>query len=385
MDNAFRFTRTHKTTFAVLVTAGLAVGVFGALTLSSGRIWANVLLNNIYFLQIALAGVFFIAVHVISLAGWHTSIQRIPEAMGSYIPVAGALMLLVFAGMHDIYHWSHDHLDEVLTAKKPYLNVTFFALRFVIYFAGWIWLSRKLRNLSLESDLNPDTRLFHKSHLYAILFVVFFAITNSVSSWDWLMSIDAHWYSTLYGWYIFSSMFVSGIAVITLLVLYLKRAGYLEHVNREHLHDLGKYLFGFSVFWMYLWFSQYMLIWYGNIPEETTYFIQRTEQYTVLFYANIIINFLVPFLALMPREAPRKAAVLAIVSVILLIGHWIDFYLAVMPGITGSQGTIGWFEVGLSLGYAGLFLWVVFRALSRAGLAPVNHPFFKESLDYHNL
>lgn len=385
MNNTFQFTGKHKIVFSILILIGLAVMAYGLFSLPSDRFWANVLLNNMYFLQIALAGVFFISVHIVSQAGWHVSVQRIPEAMGTFIPVAGILMLLVFVGIKDIYHWSHEHVDEIIQGKKPFLNITFFAARFIVYFAGWIWLSHKIRKLSLRSDTNQDIRLFKNSHVYAVLFVVFFAITNSVSSWDWLMSIDAHWYSTLYGWYIFSSMFVSGIAVITLLVIYLKRKGYMEHVNKEHLHDLGKYLFGFSIFWMYLWFSQYMLIWYGNIPEETTYFIQRTDHYSLLFYGNIIINFLVPFLALMPREAPRKEFMLIIVSIIILIGHWIDFYLAVTPGIVGNEGTIGVLEIGMTVGYAGLFLWVVFRALSKASLVPFNHPFYKESLDYHNL
>lgn len=385
MNNTFQFTGKHKIVFSILILIGLAVMAYGLFSLPSDRFWANVLLNNMYFLQIALAGVFFISVHIVSQAGWHVSVQRIPEAMGTFIPVAGILMLLVFVGIKDIYHWSHEHVDEIIQGKKPFLNITFFAARFIVYFAGWIWLSHKIRKLSLRSDTNQDIRLFKNSHVYAVLFVVFFAITNSVSSWDWLMSIDAHWYSTLYGWYIFSSMFVSGIAVITLLVIYLKRKGYMEHVNKEHLHDLGKYLFGFSIFWMYLWFSQYMLIWYGNIPEETTYFIQRTDHYSLLFYGNIIINFMVPFLALMPREAPRKEFMLIIVSIIILIGHWIDFYLAVTPGIVGNEGTIGVLEIGMTVGYAGLFLWVVFRALSKASLVPFNHPFYKESLDYHNL
>ncbi len=384
MNNTFQFTGKHKIVFSILILIGLAVTAYGLFSLPSDRFWANVLLNNIYFLQIALAGVFFISVHIISQAGWHVSVQRIPEAMGTFIPVAGILMLLVFVGIKDIYHWSHEHVDEIIQAKKPFLNITFFAARFIVYFAGWIWLSHKLRKLSLRSDANQDIQLFKNSHVYAVLFVVFFAITNSVSSWDWLMSIDAHWYSTLYGWYIFSSMFVSGIAVITLLVIYLKRKGYMDHVNKEHLHDLGKYLFGFSIFWMYLWFSQYMLIWYGNIPEETTYYIQRTDHYSLLFYGNIIINFLVPFLALMPREAPRKAFMLTIVSIIILIGHWIDFYLAVTPGIVANEGKIGILEIGMTVGYTGLFLWVVFRALSKAALVPFNHPFYKESLDYHN-
>jgi hypothetical protein len=255
----------------------------------------------------------------------------------------------------------------------------------VIYFGGWIFLGWKLRSLSVKSDLDPDLKYFKKSIYYAGAFLVFFAVTSSAASWDWIMSIDAHWYSTIFGWYIFISIFVSGIAVIILLVIFLQSQGYMSHVNKEHLHDLGKYLFGFSVFWMYLWFSQYMLIWYANIPEETVYFIQRIEEYNFLFYGNFLINFFAPFLILIHRRAPRLKRVMVIGAIIVFIGHWIDLYLAIMPGVLGDKASIGITEIGLTIGYVGLFLWVVFRSLAKAKLVPVNHPFFKESLEYHNL
>ncbi|KKK64146.1 hypothetical protein LCGC14_2987170, partial [marine sediment metagenome] len=281
--------------------------------------------------------------------------------------------------------WTHEHHDPILEGKAAYLNAPFFIIRMVIYFGGWIFFGWKLRSLSVKSDLDPDLKYFKKSIYYAGAFLVFFAITSSTASWDWIMSIDAHWYSTIFGWYIFISIFVSGIAVIILLVIFLQSQGYMSHVNKEHLHDLGKYLFGFSVFWMYLWFSQYMLIWYANIPEETVYFIQRIEEYNFLFYGNFLINFFAPFLILIHRKAPRLKRVMVIGAIIVFIGHWIDLYLAIMPGVLGDKASIGITEIGLTIGYVGLFLWVVFRSLAKAKLVPVNHPFFKESLEYHNL
>ncbi|HEC43987.1 MAG TPA: quinol:cytochrome C oxidoreductase [Bacteroides sp.] len=385
MDQTFEFKQKYKVVLAVLLGIGILSLVYSIFSVESGRIWANVLLNNIYFLAFALIGFVFISVHIVGQAGWHTSIQRIPEAMGSFLPVAAVLMAILLFGMHDIYHWTHEHHDPILEGKAAYLNAPFFIIRMVIYFGGWIFFGWKLRSLSVKSDLDPDLKYFKKSIYYAGAFLVFFAITSSTASWDWIMSIDAHWYSTIFGWYIFISIFVSGIAVIILLVIFLQSQGYMSHVNKEHLHDLGKYLFGFSVFWMYLWFSQYMLIWYANIPEETVYFIQRIEEYNFLFYGNFLINFFAPFLILIHRKAPRLKRVMVIGAIIVFIGHWIDLYLAIMPGVLGDKASIGITEIGLTIGYVGLFLWVVFRSLAKAKLVPVNHPFFKESLEYHNL
>jgi hypothetical protein len=382
----FSFTRNQKIVFILLMLIGVVAAVYGLVILPHERFWANLLLNTFYFLAIALAGTFFVSVHIVGQSGWQSSIERIPLAMGTFVPVTAIFMLVILIfGMHDIYHWTHDHLDEVLQGKTPYLNTGFFVARMVVYFGGWIFLAYKLRQVMLQGDHSPELSSFRKSHVWAILFIVFFAITNSTSSWDLLMSIDPHWYSTLYAWYIFSSLFVSGVAVIILILIYLRSKGYMAHTNNEHLHDLGKYLFGISILWMYLWFSQFMLIWYGNIPEETTYFIQRVDDFNTLFYLNIGINFFIPFLVLLPRRSPRKAIIMVIASVIVIIGHWIDFYLVVMPGSIGDKSGIGFLEVGLTLGFTGMFLYVVFRSLSKASLVPSNHPYFKESLEYENL
>lgn len=389
MDTAFTFKKSQKIVFGILIAIGivsLAIGIFSP-SVNSHRVWANVLLNNFYMLAFALAGVFFVAVHSVAESGWQTSIQRIPEAMGSYLPVAAITMLLLLVGMGEIYHWTDpEHLDKILEGKKAYLNVPFFIIRLVVYFTGWILLARKLRQLSLQNDLNPDIANFHSTRKFAAIFLVFFAVTSSTSAWDWLMSIDAHWFSTLYGWYIFSGLLVSGIAVIILLIVFLRKQGYIKHVNEEHMHDLGKYLFGFSIFWTYLWFSQFMLIWYGNIPEETVYFVERMEHYKVLFFTNLGLNFVAPFLILMTRGSKRKMSIMVIASVIVIIGHWLDLYLAIMPGAVGYEHAgIGIVEIGTTLGYMGLFLFFVFRGLTKASLAPKNHPFFKESLEYDNI
>lgn len=390
MESNFKFTARYKIPLVILMAIGLvAIAVALFVEHDHGtRFWSNFLLNNIYSLFIALCGMVFLAIHTLGMSGWQATIQRIPEAIMMYIPVGSVLMMIIVIGLwfdaHHLYHWVHPEPDDVvLISKKAYLNVPFFSARTVVYLLAWSLLIYWWRNNSLAFDADGDLARFKRMMTIAGVFIVVFAVTSSMSAWDWLMSIDPHWFSTLYGWYVFSGLLVSGIAVIILLTLLLRRAGYLPQVNAEHLHDLGKYLFAFSVLWTYLWFSQYMLIWYSNIPEETIYFVQRLEQYNTLFFVNVGVNFLFPFLALMTRNSKRIPIVLVVVSLVALAGHWIDYFLMVMPGIVGDGASIGFVEIGMSLGYAGLFLFVVFRALGKANIIPVNHPYLKESYEYH--
>ena len=216
-------------------------------------------------------------------------------------------------------------------------------------------------------------------------FIVFFAVTSSIAAWDWVMSIDTHWFSTLFGWYVFSEWATIGFATILLITLYLKRNGYLSYVNDSHIHDLGKWVFAFSLVWTYMWFSQFMLIWYSNIPEEVTYFTARWEMpnYRFLFWFSMIINFIVPLILLMSRDAKRHNSRLILVSIIILLGHWINSYLLIAPGTLNTHGHIGFTEIGMGLGFLGLFIYVVFNALSKYPLETKNHPYLDESKHLH--
>ena len=375
--------------------AGIAMVVIGLLALVYGwiagleadRIYANLHLNSFYFVSMGLIGLFFVAVHAIAESGWQVSMQRVGEAMSMFIPVGGIIMLIVFlsGGMHHLFEWTHeDHLDRILIKKVPYLNQPFFYIRFVVFFAGWVLLAWLIRKTSRQLDMNGDIQYFHRLRKYSAFYVVFLAITSVVSSWDWLMSIDAHWFSTLYGWYVFSSMLVTGFSMIVIFVFVLQRMGYMKHVNEEHIHDMGKYMFGLSIFWAYLWFSQYMLIWYANIPEETIYFYERLKYFDTVFYFNLIVNFVLPFLLMMPRNAKRVYWVVIPVAVLIFIGHWVDLYQLIMPGAVGHEAAgIGFLEIGTTIGFLGLFMLVTFWGLSKAPLVPKNHPFYEESLHYH--
>ena len=387
MEEQFSFKKQYRNILVLAAAGGLLISLAAVFIFKpdASRVWANVLLNNQYFLGIALGGAFFLAVHRIAWSGWHTALQRLPESMTTFLPIAFLLMLLVFFGMHDLYHWSHyEGYDAVLEGKKAWLNQPFFFARMVLYFAGWIsltWMMRKNTNFLMDS---ADIKYHNRRKVYAGLFLVFYAITVSASSWDWIMSIDAHWFSTIFGWYVFIGMFVTSIAFMILLIWFLKRAGYLAFIRTDHIHDLGKFLFAFSVFWTYLWFSQYLLIWYGHIPEETVYYIQRHESFQLVFFLNLGLNFIIPFFALMKLQSKRQLNWLALIAAIVMIGHWIDYYQMIMPGAAGEHAGIGVLEISMTVLYASLFLFVVFRSLASKPLIVQHDPFLEESLHYES-
>jgi hypothetical protein len=280
---------------------------------------------------------------------------------------------------------ANPHFDKLLAHKAPYLNKSFFSIRFVAYGIIWISLFYLIRRASLREDKEGGLVWYKRSKMYSATYMVLFGITSSTMAWDFLMSIDSHWFSTLYGWYNAASLWVATVATTTLILIYLKNQGYLPQVNENHLHDLGKYMFGFSVFWTYLFFSQYMLIWYANLPEETFYFHMRNgdSSYRALFFINLGMNFFVPFFVLITRNAKRRVGLMAAIASSLVLTHWLDLFLEVMPGTVGSAWGIGLVELGMLAAFAGLFLFVVFRSLSRAALVPQKHPFYLESVNHH--
>ena len=299
-------------------------------------------------------------------------------------------MILVLAvislkkGAH-IYTWMDPEVvshDEIIQAKVPYLNMIFFWIRTAIYLGVYalFWMGFKKR--SLEEDRVGGTEIHFKNYKKGALFLVFFAVFSSMSSWDWLMSIDVHWFSTLFGWYTFSGIWVSAMVVMVMLTLYLKKQGYLPKVNDSHIHDLGKWTFAISFLWSYLWFSQYMLIWYANIGEEVTYYMMRIENFKVMYFSMFLINFAFPMLLLMSREAKRHAGILTFVGLIILIGHWLDVYIMVSAGSMGANAKIGFLEIGMAILFAGFFMRVILINLTKAPLTPVHHPFLDESLHH---
>ena len=361
------------------------------------RFWAVLLQNSTFFLLVVNASMFFVCVTTLAMGGWQMAFRRVPEAISTLVPVFSVIALLVFLGIifghqHHIYHWldkEHVEHDPVLKGKSGFLNPTFFLLWTILTLAVWSWVGHKMRQLSKRAD-EPFSAEEAKSYMWtnsvwASVFTVFFGLTvASTIPWFWLMSIDAHWFSTMYSWYTFASTFVSGMSLIAIYVVYLKNQDYLEYVNEEHLHDLGKFMFAFSVFWTYLWYSQFMLIWYANIPEETIYFKSRMQgPYRVIFFLNLIMNFVLPFLLLIRRGAKRNYTTMAVLAVLIIIGHWLDFYQMVMPGTLGEHYSLGWFEFGILAFFAGLIMFFVGRSLEKAPLLSKHHPLLKESIIHH--
>ncbi|OWY24195.1 quinol:cytochrome C oxidoreductase [Sphingobacteriales bacterium UPWRP_1] len=396
----------------ILLIAGIVLAAIGAVMNLDNptRLWTGLLYNNIFFLMLGLVAALFLSAHIVGYGGWVTLFRRVPEAMMLYVPVGGILMLLIlFFGLPHIYHWSDPelynpnspHYDAILDGKRAFLNPGFFFIRafsYILIWSGLIWL---LRRNSIQSDLNPlqGVKLYQSSKYIAAIFIVVYAVTSSTSSWDWIMSIQPHWYSTLFGWYNFISMFVTCNAVMMLILIFLTRNGYLPGITNEHFHDLGKFMFGFSVAWAYLFYSQFMLIWYANIPEETLYFKYRIDNYPMLMWLCVVLNFVTPFFLLITRNAKRDNSrrIMIAAAVIIIFGHWLDFYQMTMPGAFANMAhgaaeeahghheivRIGLYEIGLLLAYAGLFTYMFLFNLSRQSLISVNHPFLKESRVYH--
>jgi hypothetical protein len=354
------------------------------------RLYAVLWQNAIFFTGISLIGVFFIAVQYVAWAGWSVTIKRIPEAFGSFLPVTFVIMIVTFLlGGHDIFHWTHTDVvahDEILKGKSGFLNTPFFLVRMVLFFGLWYMIWRTIRGFSLKEDQEGGMLYYNKSINLSAVFLIIFGVSTSMVAWDWTMSINPHWYSTLFGWYHFASWWVSGLATVTLTVLLLKDKGHLPFVNQNHLHDLGKFMFAFSVFWTYLWTAQFLLIYYANIPEEIIYFKERMHlfdgHYRLLFFFNVIINFLFPFLFLMTRDAKRHTILLKIAAIGLLMGHWLDFYLMIMPGVTKGTSGFGFLEFGTLTTFASAFIYVISNQISKAGLLAKNHPMLQESLHH---
>lgn len=379
-----------------LMVIGLIALIYGFATNAHGA-WPALLFNTYFYLGIAVFAVFFVALQYVAEAGWSIVLKRVPEAIMSTLPIFSVVMFFIMlsAIMHwnHIYHWLHEgimdptnaHYDAIIAGKEPFLNTTFFIIRTLIYLLCWNYFAKRLRTLSLLEDKNGGTSYHNSAVKTSAWFMVFFAVTSAIASWDWIMSIDTHWFSTLFGWYIFSEWAAIGFTTILLFTLYLKRQGYLQTVNESHIHDLGKWIFAFSLVWTYMWFSQFMLIWYANIPEEVTYYTARLEvsNYRFLFWFSMIINFIVPLVLLMSRDAKRHNGRLIFVSIVILLGHWLNSYLLVAPGTLNTHGHIGFTEVGIGLGFGGILIYLTLNTLTKTPLEVRNHPFLDESKHLH--
>ena len=379
----------------VALIAGLVIKGFSSDEHEQTIFWGTLMYNTIFWTLVCNASMFFISVTTLAMGGWQQSFRRIPEAISTMVPIFGAitfavLIYVVVGHKHHIYHWLDSEAvanDPILKGKAGFLNPVFFIVWTTLTIGFWSILGWRMRQISSEADEAPmdaekGASFIWRNTIRAALFTVWFALTvGSTIPWLWMMSIDAHWYSTMYSWYTFASSFVSGMSLIALWVIYLKNKGYLELTSQEHLHDIGKFMFAFSIFWTYLWFSQYMLIWYANIPEETVYFKHRVQgPYKGIFFLNLIINFLCPLLILMKRSAKRNYTLVTFMAVLIIFGHWIDFYQMIMGSLSKEHVTLGWLDFGILSLFVGMMILGVGKALTKKPLVPKYHPFLKESV-----
>lgn len=392
----FEFSGKPKTWSLIAILIGVLAIAFGFLTDHAERTFANLLLMAYYFTCVCAAGAFFLAVQYVAQAGWSTGLLRIPQAFAKVLPIASIILLVVcVAGLftHNLYHhWNAEGLtdpsspeyDSIIAGKAGYLNVPFFLTRLVFFLASYSIFALMLTKFSNNEDMEGGLNSYNKSIKWSAIFLIIFGFTTPIWSFDVIMSLEAHWFSTMFGWYNFAAMWVSGLCAITLMVILLKKSGYMSWINENHLHDLGKFIFAFSIFWTYVWFAQFLLIWYANMPEETVYFYKRFEpEYLPWFWVNIVINFVAPVLILMTRDSKRQVNTLMFVCIMLLMGHWLDYYMMIMPGTVAEHRGFGIIEIGIALGFTGLFTFLTLNSLSKKSLVPVNHPFLDESVHHH--
>jgi hypothetical protein len=347
-----------------------------------------------FLLTTALGGLFFLIFHHITRASWSVVVHRINEGLIWAFPLLFVLGLPLLLGMHDLYHWTHaelydpnsSHYDEILAGKRAYLNTPFWCARIVFYFLVWSLISYRLYTFSIRQDVDPDPDIQKKLRSTSAWGLPLTAVTLAFASYDILMSTDPHWFSTIFGVYFFAGGILSAVSVITLVALLLQRTGGLLKgvITREHYQDLGKYMFGLTVFWAYIAFSQYMLYWYAGIPEETVWFQKRLQNGWQWHSASLLLfHFIVPFLVLLPRGTKRTYPILSIMAVWLIGMHWFDMHWIVAP-VLRNAGGFHWLDFTCWLGLTGIFGGLLMYRLTRHSLVPQNHPYLGASIHFEN-
>ncbi|WP_317168596.1 hypothetical protein [Blattabacterium cuenoti] len=358
--------------------------------------WMSLYIGFFYFTTISLGSLFFLCIQNISKSGWSIVIHPVMEGVSSFLPYGGLMILIILflnaMGFIHLFHWMDLSLennnptsfkyDKIIANKKLFLNIPFFLIRSIIYIAGWSFFYFRIKKISHMLNVTRSLIFYKQLNRLSVIFIIFFSITSILMGWDWIMSLNPHWFSTLFSWYVLSTYIVTGIGSITIISIYLKKKGYFPFFNENHLHDLSKYLFSTSLLWTYFWFSQFLLYWYGNIPEEIFYFIKREEIYHSVHLWMIIPNFLVPFFGLMSSKSKTNPKIVFIVTCILLIGHYIDIYSLIAPDVKLSYPKFGLYEIGSLLLVGSIFSYILFINLNKKEFSFIGNPFFQESKNY---
>lgn len=413
-NEQFEFAGKAKTWSLVAIVIGVIGLLYGFLVggdVEKQRTFSDLLVMGYYFVCVCLGAVFFLSYQFAAQSGWSVAFLRVPQAMARVLPFAAVIFILIAAaglfithtapGEHiaEPYLYAHwatkglttkgsENYDAIIAGKSAFLSIPSYFFAVVVLLAAYIIMGRLLVKYSESEDNLGGMSSYKRSFAVACVFIAIFGFTFPIFSFDAVMSVEAHWFSTMFGWYNLAGLHVSALSVIALIVIILHENGYLGWVNENHIHDLGKSMFAFSIFWTYVWFGQFFLTWYANIPEEAVYFYKRWQpEYKWWFWLNIVLNFVSPLLVLMSRDSKRYFKSVKVACIILIVGHWLDYYLMVMPGTMPEKNT--WLPFGIQdilifIGFAGLFSFMTLTSLSKfKSLIPSKHPFVEESLHHH--
>lgn len=379
-----------KVPVAAFVVGVIGLGLSVVLSLSDMKqFYHSYLVAFEFFLSIALGALFFVLVQFLARAGWSVVVRRIAENLMATLPLMAVLFIPILVGSHDLFHWTHEEAvagDRLLQIKAPYLNMSFFTIRAVFYFLVWAGMALWFRKQSVQQDATADKALSMRTRAAAAPAMALFALTTTFSAFDWLMSLDPHWFSTIFGVYFFAGCLVSVMATLSVISLWFRKMGLLgDIITAEHYHDYGKLLFGFTVFWAYIGFCQFFLIWYANIPEETIWFAHRLEGSWKTFSLFLAAgHFVVPFFIGLNRTIKRIPATLFFLAMWMLMMHFIDLYWLVMPNLHAHEVHFALVDFTTLLGVGGLFLGVFTLATKKAALVAHKDPRLKESLRFEN-
>jgi hypothetical protein len=359
--------------------------------------WSALYVALFFFLGISLLVLAFYAGQRVAQSGWSIVLFRVMEAItANLVPTSIIMVLVVLAAsvlhVNHMFPWmaegvfdpSSPNYDAIVDGKSWWMNVPGWTIRSIVYLAIWNayrWFIRK--NSIAEDTANDNQKTYKKNYNASVIFLFLFMITESMMSWDWIMGLDPHWFSTLFGWYVLASLLVSALTVIAFVTIYLRSKNAIPGINDSHIHDLAKFMFGFSVFWTYLWFAQFMLIWYADIPEETTYFVARFNEYKLPFLAMVVMNFVFPVLLLLNSDYKSIPWFVVLGGIVILGGHYIDIFVMIMPATVGPFWSFGIAELSALLFFLGIFIYTVFSAFAKANPIPKGNPFLEESEHFH--
>ena len=374
--------------------AALAVSLVGLFVGETAQFFFSYLIGWSFLVTTAVGGLFFLFFQHLTKAAWCVVVKRVNETLIWAFPLLFVLGLPLLFGMHDLYHWTHAELydpsspqyDEILAGKRAYLNTPFWSIRMVLYFALWTFLSYKLYTLSTRQDVEDDPEIPSRLRTVSAWGLPLSAVAAAFASYDIIMSTDPHWFSTIFGVYFFAGGILAAVSVIALVSMALQRVGGMlrDVVTAEHYQDLGKYMFGFVVFWAYIAFSQYMLYWYGGIPEEIVWYQHRLQAgWEWHSAALLLLHFVVPFFVLLPRFTKRVPFILSTMAVWIIVMHWVDIHWMVAP-VLNEAGGFHWLDLTCGLGLTMLFASAFMYQLSRHPLVPQNDPYLADSLHFEN-